>query len=50
MYSLESLQERSKGFGNRFELLHNTGMLSVLDEAILMSTHNVKFHDKIKIP
>ena len=30
-----------------FDLLYNNGMLSVLVEAILMSTHNIQFHDKI---
>ena len=42
--------------GNHFDLLHNNGMLSVLvriasmrlDEAILMSTHNIQFQDKPK--
>ena len=35
--------------GSLFDLLYNNGMLSVLiriDEAILMSIHNIQFHDK----
>ena len=35
-----------------FDLLCSTGMLSVLirilDEAILMGTHNIQFHDKMR--
>ena len=35
--------------GNGFDLQQNKGML--LDEAILMSTHNIQFHNKIrKVP
>ena len=37
-------------FGNLFALLHNNGMLSVLIRiaSILMSAHNIQFHDKIR--
>ena len=31
-----------------FDLLYNNYMLSVFVEAILMSTHNIQFHDKIR--
>ena len=34
--------------GYFLELLQNNGMLSVLDEAILMSTHNIQCHNKIR--
>ena len=39
------------GVINLFDLIHNNGMLSVLiriASAILMSTHNIQFHDKIR--
>ena len=32
--------------GNLFYLQHNNDLLSVLDEAILMSKHNISFQDK----
>ena len=31
----------------RSSIKKNTCMLSLLDEAILMSTHNIHFHDKM---
>ena len=34
--------------GNLFDLLPNNDILSVLDEAFLMRTHNIQFHDKIR--
>ena len=34
-------------YGNVFDLQQNNGMLRLLDEAILMSTHNIQFRNKI---
>ena len=34
--------------GKSIDLLHNNCMLSVLEEAILMSTHNIQFHNEIR--
>ena len=38
-------EANSNNVGKCFDFLHNNCMLSVLDEAILMSTHNIQFHD-----
>ena len=48
-----SYEVNSKCFGTLFNFLHNNCMLSVLirnrlDEAILMSTHNIQLHNKIR--
>ena len=48
-------------YGSLFDILYNNYMLRLLiriasmrfdefDQAILMSTHNIQFHDKIKFP
>ena len=46
-------EANSNNLGKSFYFLHNDCMLSVLiriasNEAILMSTHNIRFHDKIR--
>ena len=35
-------------YGNLYNLLHNNGMLSHINEAILISTFNIQFHDEIR--
>ena len=44
--------QEANNLGIFFNLLDSNGMLSVLiritDEVILMSTHNIQFHDKIR--
>ena len=41
-------EAKSDNLGKSFRFLHSDCMLSVLDEAILMSTHSIQFHDKIR--
>ena len=41
-------EANSNNLGKSFHLLYNNGMLSELEEAILMSTHNIQFHHKIR--
>ena len=50
---MASVQEaNSDNYGNLFDFLHHDYMFSThknrLYEAILMSTHNIQFHDKIR--
>ena len=44
-------EAKSDNLGIFFYFLHNNCMLteSTINEAILMSTHNIQFHDKIRI-
>ena len=39
-------EANENNLGKPFYLLYNNGMLSVHIKVILMSTHNIQFHDK----
>ena len=41
-------EANSDNLGIFLDFLHNNCMLSVIDEAFLMRTHSIQFHDKIR--